>query len=259
MSRWEACSVAGRTLARYRAEVVTADKNAAPEGTDRPGRRLLVDARPHGSKQPAPAGDPSGSGDGDEGDPAKEPMLRAQRGDPHAFGELVEMFQGRVLRVMGAVLRCDRGTAEDLAQEVFLRVYRGLSSFDGEVRFAAWLHRISMNVAISEHRRRKAQKRDRRTLSIDAPVQGTDDLYLTPEGREHDPADNVHRGEVLAEVRRCVHELPDEYREAVILRDMESLSYEEIAEALDLAPGTVRSRIHRGRLLLQQKLKEFRP
>ena len=69
----------------------------------------------------------------------------------------------------------------------------------------------------------------------------------------------MHRQEFLAKVRQCVQELPDEYREAVVLRDMESLSYEEIAEALGLPPGTVRSRIHRGRLLLQHKLKEYRP
>jgi RNA polymerase sigma-70 factor (ECF subfamily) len=238
---------------------VSADKNAEPHGTDRADRRLQADARLHGSNRPVQLASERREEVQDEVDPARAPMLRAQRGDPHAFGELVEMFQARVLRVMGAVLRCDRGTAEDLAQEVFLRVYKGLPSFDGEVPFAAWLHRISMNVAITEHRRRKAQKRDRRTLSIDAPAPGSDDLYLTPEGSEREPADHAQRREFLAAVRRCVHELPDEYREAVILRDMESLSYEEIAVALDLAPGTVRSRIHRGRLLLQQKLKEFRP
>lgn len=186
-------------------------------------------------------------------------MLRAQQGDLDAFRVLVEMFQSRVMRVMVNVLKCDRGTAEDLSQEVFLRVHRGLSSFDGNVRFATWLHTISMNVAISEYRRRRTQKRGRRTLSIDAPVGDADDLYLTPAGRESDPSEDAHRADFLRAVRRCVQELPDDYREAVVLRDLESLSYEEIAGALGLAPGTVRSRIHRGRQLLQQKLKEFRP
>ena len=186
-------------------------------------------------------------------------MLRAQRGDAHAFRTLVEMFENRVMRVMVSVLKCDRAMAEDLCQEVFLRVHKGLPGFDGEVRFAAWLHKISMNVAISEYRRRRALKRDRRTVSIDAPLAGTDDFYLTPEGSERDPADRAHQQHFLQRVRSAVQELPDEYREAVILRDMESLSYEEIADALDLPMGTVRSRIHRGRLLLQNKLKEFRP
>lgn len=190
-------------------------------------------------------------------DPAREPMLAAQRGDMDAFRTLLEMFQDRVMRVMTSVLRCDRAMAEDLSQEVFLRVHKGLPTFDGQVRFVTWLHTIAMNVAISEYRRRRAKKRDRRTLSIDQPVRGTDDLYITPTGREIDPAEKAHQHEFVARVRECVHELPDEYRAAVVLRDMESLSYEEIAEVLQLPIGTVRSRIHRGRLQLQVMLREF--
>ena len=186
-------------------------------------------------------------------------MLQAQRGDLDAFRTLLEMFQDRVMRVMTSVLHCDRAMAEDLCQEVFLRVHKGLPSFDGQVRFAAWLHTISMNVAISEYRRRRAQKRDRRTLSIDAPIAGTDDLFLQPVGREVEPGERAHQHDFLARVRECVRNLPDEFREAVVLRDMESLSYEEIAVALGLPPGTVRSRIHRGRLLLQEMLREFAP
>lgn len=184
-------------------------------------------------------------------------MLRAQRGDLDGFRALVEMFQDRVLRVMTSVLHCDRAMAEDLCQEVFLRVYKGLAAFDGQVWFATWLHTISMNVAISEYRRRRAQKRDRTTLSIDAPIAGTDDLYLQPEGREVDPSERAHQQEFLARVRECVRNLPDDFRAPVVLRDMESMSYEDIAAVLDLPPGTVRSRIHRGRLLLQQMLQEF--
>ena len=87
-------------------------------------------------------------GDSEESDPAREPMLRAQHGDLDAFRSLVEMFQNRVMRVMVSVLRCDRSTAEDLSQEVFMRVHKGLPGFDGEVRFAAWLHKISRTVTV---------------------------------------------------------------------------------------------------------------
>ncbi len=194
---------------------------------------------------------------GDDDDPAHDAVSRARRGDLDAFRTLVEMFQDRVMRVMVSVLHCDRAMAEDLTQEVFLRVHKGLPSFDGELRFVAWLHTIATNVAISEYRRRKAQKRDRRELSIDQPLAGTDDLYLTPAGREVDPREQAHQHEFLVRVRACVRELPDEFRAAVVLRDMEQLSYEEIAAALALPIGTVRSRIHRGRLLLQDMLREF--
>lgn len=174
-----------------------------------------------------------------------------------AFRTLLEMYQDRVMRVMTSVLRCDRAMAEDLCQEVFLRVHKGLPKFDGAVRFLTWLHTIAMNVAISEYRRRRTHKRDRRTLSIDVPIHGTDDLYIVPTGREVDPGERAHQHEFLAKVRDCVRELPDEYREAVVLRDMEALSYEEIATVLGLPIGTVRSRIHRGRVLLQGMLQGF--
>jgi RNA polymerase sigma-70 factor (ECF subfamily) len=236
---------------------LTAEKKPVAEGTTPGVPRLLAGAQA-GSRWAAPRDDMEPGADGMATvDPAREAMLAAQQGDMDAFRTLLEMFQDRVMRVMTSVLRCDRAMAEDLSQEVFLRVHKGLPTFDGQVRFLTWLHTIAMNVAISEYRRRRAKKRDRRTLSIDAPLQGTDDLYITPAGREVDPGEKAHQHEFLARVRECVHSLPDEFREAVVLRDMESLSYEEIATVLGLPIGTVRSRIHRGRLQLQVMLREF--
>ena len=140
-----------------------------------------------------------------------------------------------------------------------MRVYRALDSFDGSSRVGAWIHTIATNVAITEYRKQRAQKRARPTWSLDAPIEGTDDQTMDPVGRERDPADVAHQTDFVERVRRCVHELPDEFREAVVLRDMEGLSYEEIAEALGLAAGTVRSRIHRGRLALKEMLGGFQP
>lgn len=231
---------------------VTADKKPVAQGTSPGPARLVLSSLPVARREVSRE-----AGSDDEVDVAREPMLRARQGDVDAFRTLVDMFSDRVMRVMVSVLHCDRAMAEDLCQEVFLRVHKGLPEFDGQGRFVGWLHAIAMNVAITEYRRRKAQKRDRRTVSIDAPLAGTDDLYLTPGGREVDPGERAHQQEFLAKVRACVQQLPDEFRAAVVLRDMESLSYEEIAAALGLAPGTVRSRIHRGRLLLQDMLREF--
>jgi RNA polymerase sigma-70 factor (ECF subfamily) len=232
---------------------VTAEKKPIVEGTPPGPTRLAPRFLPTSRRDGLAAG---AAADDDE-DPAREPMLRARQGDREAFRVLVEMFSDRVMRVMVSVLRCDRAIAEDLCQEVFLRVHKGLPGFDGEGRFVAWLHTIATNVAITEYRRRRTQKRDRRTVSIDQPIAGTDDLYLTPSGREVDPGERAHQQEFLGRVRACVQRLPDEFRAAVVLRDMESLSYEEIGAALGIAPGTVRSRIHRGRLLLQNMLREF--
>lgn len=190
---------------------------------------------------------------------ARRHAIAAQGGDQDAFRSLIEMFQDKVFRVVTSVLHCDRSLGEDLCQEVFLRVYKGLPGFDGSARVGAWIHTIATNVAISEYRSRRAQKRGRRTWSLDAPIAGTDDLFHDPTARGHDPGESAHQRDFVARVRACLQELPEDFRDAVVLRDMEGLSYEEIGEALGLPPGTVRSRIHRGRLLLQQMLGGFEP
>jgi RNA polymerase sigma-70 factor (ECF subfamily) len=183
---------------------------------------------------------------------------RARSGDEDAFRELVERHQDRIFRLAIRVLRCDRSTAEDLAQEVFLRAFRGLPRFDGAVRFGIWLHKIGLNACISEYRRLRTQKRGaRRTLSIDAPLQGTDDLHLEPPSREPDPGARADQREFAERARLALEDLPEEFRHAVLLRDMQGLSYEEIGEVLGVPPGTVRSRIHRGRSMLQDILREF--
>ena len=195
--------------------------------------------------------------DGDA-DPVRDVVRRAQAGDRDAFRTLVEQFSDRVMRVIVNVMHCDRATAEDLCQETFLRIHGGLAAFDGQ-RFGGWIATIATNVAISELRRRRAQKRGQRTLSLDAPIAGSDDLYLDPAGSEPAPSAGASDREFAARVREAVRQLPEEFRVPVVLRDLDGLSYEEIAAATGVPPGTVRSRIHRGRLLLQQMLKDFAP
>lgn len=199
------------------------------------------------------------SADSTELDPSKELLEKAQRGDRDAFRDLLESHQDRVFRFVTRMLRCDRDTAADLAQEVFLRVWKGMASFDGRARFTTWLHRICLNLCISEQRRKKAKKRGKWTFSLDEPVRGTEDLHIDPVARAHGPDIATDQRDFASAVRVAISELPDEFRDAVTLRDLQDLDYEEIAEILDVPPGTVRSRIHRGRLLLQVKLERFRP
>jgi RNA polymerase sigma-70 factor (ECF subfamily) len=216
-----------------------------PQGTLEGGARLL---RPLAGKARPPSQEDRPLDDQElQEDPNKGALLRAQQGEEEAFRELVENNQRRVYGLVIRMLSCDRETAADLSQEVFMRVYRGLARFDGRALFTTWLHKITMNVIISEVRHRRAMKRDRRTYSIDAPIQGYDDLHIDPDSTERDPSDRAHHKEI------------SEFRECVLLRDMQGLSYEEISDVLELAPGTVRSKIHRGRLILQKKLKEFMP
>jgi RNA polymerase sigma-70 factor (ECF subfamily) len=186
-------------------------------------------------------------------------LRRAQEGDEEAFRWLMETHQKQVFRLAMRMLGSDRGAAADISQEVFLRAFRGIEGFDGRrALFGTWLQKITMNLCISEYRRRKALKRDRPTYSLDAPIQGQErSMELVSDAAG--PQDRAHGSDLALAVNNAIQQLPPEYRECVLLRDMQGMSYEEVAETLDLVPGTVRSRIHRGRLILQKLLKEFTP
>lgn len=194
-----------------------------------------------------------------EVDPDAPLVLSIQRGDLDAFRTLVERHERRVIGLVMRMLHCDRALAMDVTQEVFLRVYRGIPTLVLQARFTTWLHTVAMNYCIGEYRKTKALKRNRRTLSIDQPIAGTDDLTIEPKATTPGPSEAAHHKEIAVAVREAVNELPEEFRHAVLLRDLQGLSYEEIGEILGVPPGTVRSRIHRGRLLLQEKLAEFKP
>ena len=192
-------------------------------------------------------------------------VTAAGQGDREAFRALVESHQDFVLRVVGRMLRCRRELAEDLCQDVFLRAWRALPRFDGVVRFQTWIRKITVNLCITEIRKQRAQKRSSaRTLSMDAPPPGAEASERSGiEAVEHrpgtDPGDRAHHREFADAVRAALADLPDEFRDAVVLRDLEGMAYEEIGEILGVAPGTVRSRIHRGRVQLQVLLQEYRP
>jgi RNA polymerase sigma-70 factor (ECF subfamily) len=186
-------------------------------------------------------------------------LRRAQEGDEDAFRWLLEANERRVYGLVKRMLGCDLHTAADISQEVFLRAFRAIKTFDGRALFSTWIHKITMNLCITEYRKRKALKRDRPTYSIDAPVRGHDNLRAEPPSHEVDPSDRLHHKDIASAVQAAIERLPEEFRECVLLRDMQGLSYEEICDVLDLVPGTVRSRIHRGRLILQRMLREFTP
>jgi RNA polymerase sigma-70 factor (ECF subfamily) len=174
-------------------------------------------------------------------------VARLRARDPAAFEELVRTYQHRVfgvaLRMLGA-----RADAEDVAQEVFLRVYRAVGEFRGEARLSTWLYGITSNLCLN----RLARADHTRVSRDDDAVQGAPSEGI-------DAAEAAERSEVEAALRQAIAELPDERRIVVVLRDVEGLSYDEIAQALALEPGTVRSRLHRARLDLKSKMERFLP
>jgi RNA polymerase sigma-70 factor (ECF subfamily) len=172
---------------------------------------------------------------------------RLRAGDRHAFEELVQTQQHRVyglaLRMLG-----NTAEAEDVAQEAFLRAHRGLAEFRGEARLSTWLYAIVSRLCLNR------LSGSERRLTRD----GEETLSRIADARPG-PDQALEQGELEEALHRAIGELPEERRIVVVLRDVEGLAYEEIAEVLDLPAGTVRSRLHRARLDLKEKLERFFP
>jgi RNA polymerase sigma factor, sigma-70 family len=159
---------------------------------------------------------------------------------------MVKTYQHRIygvaLRMMGSWAE-----AEDIAQETFVRAHRALAEFRGDSSLSTWLYAIASRLCLN--RLASAEYRIARSHNVG----GVDDLI----GLEEEPGGDLERAEREAALRRAIGELPEERRIVVVLRDLEGLSYEEIATALGLELNTVRSRLHRARLELKDKLEGY--
>ena len=177
-------------------------------------------------------------------------MARVAEEDEKAFPELVRRYQGRVTNLICRVLN-DRECSDDLAQEVFVRVYVHRRNYRRGSKFSTWLFTIAANLAKNEIRRRV---RRRNWFSLDALLEqfkdSTIQLADPKEGRES----KMEREQLRQEVSRAIATIPEKYRLSLVLRDIEGLPYEEIAEVLNIPGGTVRSRINRARSMLKRKL-----
>lgn len=177
-------------------------------------------------------------------------MAACVAGSQDAFRILVERYQSRIINLVYRYIG-DRNRAEDIAQEVFLRVFVHRKRYRQSGRFSTWIFTIAANLAKNEIRR---IVRLRGSVEIDT-VEGTaggPGHYLT-DGAPG-PDTDASRAEISSIVARAIRKLPPKYREALVLRDIEGLSYEEIGEILKIPGGTVRSRINRARLSLREKL-----
>jgi RNA polymerase sigma-70 factor (ECF subfamily) len=164
-------------------------------------------------------------------------VARARSGDLDAFGDLVGRHQGALVRYLTHMVS-NVSDAEDVAQEALLRAHRALKDFRGQSSFKTWLYQIATNVARTHLDKRRTRREDQQ-----------DEL----DGMDIASGEQVERRIVAHDqLRRALAALPDEWREAVILRDIEGLDYREIALALDIPIGTVESRIFRGRQRLKQ-------
>ena len=193
--------------------------------------------------------------------PAAEPSdetlaARAAAGDDSAFEAIVERYQARVFR-LACRLTSDT-EAPDVLQDTFLQVYRHLSTFRGDSQFGTWLYRVATNAALMH--RRATSRRPSDSLEMYMPQFDADGRHAaTPaELQVASCADEMIDRQVLAKkARDVIARLPDLYREAFVLRDLEEMSTAHVAQALGVEPATVRQRVHRARLMLRGYLGEL--
>ncbi len=167
-------------------------------------------------------------------------------GDSSAFGQLVRIHQDRLYNAVANFIG-DRTEAEDVVQEAFVQAYLKLASFKQNAAFYTWLYRIAFNTAVSRKRRKRVE------TSVDQTREVTGNEPIDESGT---PGDRMMREEQATQVHAALGLLSDEHRAILVLREMEELDYDAIAEILNLNIGTVRSRLHRARAQMREKLNE---
>ncbi len=172
-----------------------------------------------------------------------------KNGDKEAFNILVKRYEKKVLNILYLQLG-NIPDLEDLAQEVFIKVFKNLNRFRGEAKFSTWIYRITINVAYDYKRKFKEG------YSLDEPIgEDTEDTFeKVISSEEEDPLSIVEKEDIKKKLHKLIKELPKEYQEVLILREYEGLSYEEISEILRCPIGTVESRLYRARKELKEKL-----
>jgi RNA polymerase sigma-70 factor, ECF subfamily len=177
---------------------------------------------------------------------------RAKTGDRPAFRELVERHQRRAFAIALGLVR-DENDAKEIVQEAFLRVYRGLDAFNGQSSFFTWLYRIVTNLSIDLMRkpaRRDAEFDDGREIKDEL------DIPLLARIDGADPQDVVRRGEIRIRIQSALDALPPYHRGVILMREIEGMSYEEMAQAMGVSKGTIMSRLFHARQKLQRALSD---
>ena len=176
-------------------------------------------------------------------------IQRCLGGDQTAWEEIVRQHRRKVFNIAYKFTgRHDE--AEDLTQDIFLKIFKSLHTFDRRANFQTWLVSVSRNLCIDHYR---SVRKERETMARDV-----DASLLTPVSRERGPYRQLEDSDLQRQIRQALEELPPSLRQAVELRDLQELSYQEIADKLALPEGTVKSRINRGRLELKRQLDRLR-
>ncbi len=180
----------------------------------------------------------------------QELVARVQKGDKRAFDLLVRKYQHKVINLISRFVR-DHSEVHDVAQEAFIKAYRALPNFRGDSAFYTWLYRIAINTA-----KNYLVARGRKLPNVDIDAQEAEQYEGESSLKDYETPERLAlKDEIEATVFKAIEELPEDLRIAITLREMEGMSYEEIAEAMQCPIGTVRSRIFRAREAIDKRLK----
>ncbi len=182
-------------------------------------------------------------------------VMACQKGDPEAFSVLVKRYSRRMFNVAYRMLG-DYDEACDITQEAFLAAFRSIKAFKAEAKFSTWLCRIVINQAKNRLKQRQSLSRHE-GASLDEAAAGQGDCACClAASNESDPALQLERKELEAEVQKCISALDVDYRDGLVMRDIQGFSYEEIRDVLKIPDGTVKSRLSRARLAMKDCLKK---
>ena len=181
-------------------------------------------------------------------------MLRVKQGDTGAFTELVEKYKQPIMNLVYRTIH-DATEAEDLAQNVFVQVFKSASRYQSTAKFSTWLFTIARNLCLNEIRRRSRHPAE----SLDAPHPEQEDqpLHQFEDKKSFSPPESLLQGELAGKIEEALADLPENQRSAILLCRQEDLSYEEIAAVLGCSVSATKSLIHRGRVTLKEKLKAY--
>src|SRR2546421_6259806 len=189
-----------------------------------------------------------------EPDPDAALMLRVKQGDGGAFAELVDKYKQPVMNVVYRMLR-DATEAEDLAQNVFVQIYKSAHRYQVSAKFSTWLFTIVRNLCLNEIRRRS--RHPATSMDESHPEQEDQPWQQFEDKKSFSPPESLLQGELEAKIEQALAELPENQRLAMLLCRQDELSYEQIAEVLDCSLPATKSLIHRARETLKEKLKPY--
>lgn len=176
-------------------------------------------------------------------------VLRVQQGDKHAFDLLVIKYQHRIIQLANRYIK-DPSEAQDVAQETFIKAYRALADFRGDSAFYTWLYRIAINTA-----KNVITSKVKHSGEYDIDIQDAEQQKNEPQLQSMDtPEQLLLNDEILRIINTAIEELPEDMRVAITLREIDGMSYEDIAKIMDCPIGTVRSRIFRAREAIDKQL-----